>query len=141
MPDYLLDTCAWIDALLAPERLSVDARGRIEGPERFGVCSISLLELARKEARGEVTIRMPLGDWFDQVALPPGKIEVLPITPVIATDATRLPEPFLDRRGKPHKDPADRIIVATARHHRATLITSDRVLLDYAFVNTLPSRA
>ncbi|MEX2579549.1 MAG: type II toxin-antitoxin system VapC family toxin [Verrucomicrobiales bacterium] len=141
MPGYLLDTCAWIDALLAPERLAAEARDLIAGPEQFGLCPISLLELARKESRGDISLRMAIRDWFEQVALPAGKIRVLPITPEIAIDATRLPEPFLNRQGKHHKDPADQIIVATARYHGATLITSDRVLLDYQFVNTLSSRA
>ena len=140
MPTFLLDTCAWIDALLAPEQLSAEARGLIASPETFALCSISLIELTRKEARGEIALQMPVGDWLTKVALPPRKINILPITPEIAVDATRLPEPFLNRQGKPHKDPADQIIVATARNHGATLITSDRVLLDYRFVNTLSSR-
>jgi len=141
MPGYLLDTCAWIDALLAPERLTEEARDFIGGPEPLALSSISLLELARKEAKGDITLRMPIGDWFDQIALPPGKIRVLPITPEIAIDATRLPEPFVNRQGKPHKDPSDQIIVATARCHNCVILTSDRLILDFPHVRSIASRA
>lgn len=138
---HLLDTCAWIDALLAPELLSAKARSIIGGPNKLALSTISLLEVARKEAKGELTLRMPIQEWFEKIALPVGKITLLPITPVIAIDATRLPQPFINRQGRPHKDPADQLIVATARHHNLTLLTSDGILNDYAYVNTLNSRA
>lgn len=79
------------------------------------VASISLLEIARKEARGELVFGMPLQDWFRN-ALPQNRIELIEISPQIAIDATRLPE-------WEHKDPADRLIVATARVRRLSVIS------------------
>ncbi len=140
MPSYLLDTCAWIDALVAPERLSKKAHSLISSGEKLALSCISLLEIARKEAKGEITLRVPIQEWFEKIALPKGKIILLDLTPQIAIDATRLPAPFLNRQGQPHKDPADQIIVATARYHQLTLLTSDQVLLGYIGVDSIPSR-
>lgn len=140
MASYLLDTCAWIDALLAPEKLSPYTKKLISGPTRLHLSSISLIELTRKEALGHISLTMPCHEWLEKIALPLGKINILPISPEIAVDATRLPHPFLNKQGKPHKDPADQIIVATARCHGLTLLTSDKVLLAYAQVKSLQSR-
>jgi len=140
MPGYLLDTCAWIDALLAPEKLRQPIRRIIAGKTPLHLCSVSLIEFARKEARGDISVSMPCAEWFARVALPKGKVILLDITPGIAVDATRLPQPFVNRQGSVHKDPMDLIIVATARHHDLTLITSDQVLLDYAGVRTVNTR-
>ena len=137
---HLLDTCAWIDALLAPEKLSDEVRNIFGLAEPLGLSTISVLELARKEATGELIINMPLTAWLEKIALPKRKIRLLTISPEISIDATRLPEPFVNRQNRPHKDPADQIIIATARRHDLTLVTSDRILLDYPHVRTLPSR-
>ena len=140
MPGYLLDTCAWIDSLLAPEKLSQSIRRIMAGKTPLHLCSVSLIEFARKESRGDISVSMPCAEWFERVALPRGKIILLDITPSIAVDATRLPQPFVNRQGNPHKDPMDLVIVATARHHNLTLLTSDQVLLDYSGVRTENSR-
>ncbi len=140
MPGYLLDTCAWIDALLAPEKLRPQIRRIIDGSTILHLASISLIEFARKEARGDISISIPCGEWFERIALPKGKIIILEILPQIAVDATRLPQPFNNRQGTPHKDPMDQIIVATARHHDLTLLTCDLALLDYSGVRTEKSR-
>jgi PIN domain nuclease of toxin-antitoxin system len=52
-------------------------------------------------------------------------LSLIPLTPEIAIDSTRLAESF-------HGDPADRIIVATARRMGARLITRDQKMMDYA---------
>ena len=57
-------------------------------------------------------------------------IRVLPLTPEITMESAQLPGDF-------HRDPADQIIVATARHHGAALVTSDQRILDYPHVETL----
>lgn len=140
MPGYLLDTCAWIDSLLAPEKLRPQIRKIIGNTAPLYLCSISLIEFARKEARGDITISMPCAEWFERIALPKGKIIVLEILPQVSVDATRLPQPFNNRQGNPHKDPMDQIIVATARHHDLTLLTCDPVILDYPHIRTEKSR-
>jgi PIN domain nuclease of toxin-antitoxin system len=140
MADFLLDTCAWVDALLAPEKLNSKTRRLLSGQNKLYLSSISLIEFARKEARGEISLRMPCHEWFAQVALPKGRITLLDISPEIAVEATRLPGSFNKPNGSPHKDPADQIIVATARCHGLTLLTSDQVMLAYGKVKTLLSR-
>lgn len=131
-PPYLLDTCAWIDAFSGPELLKPSVRKLINDQRVVHVASISLLEIARKEAKGELVFGMPLQDWFRQ-ALPRNRVELIEITPEVAIDATRLPE-------WDHKDPADRLIVATARVHRLSVITSDAKILAYPHVASRASR-
>ncbi len=77
MPGYLLDTCAWIDSLLAPEKLRQPIRRLIGSDTPLHLCSVSLIEFARKEARGEISISMACAEWFERIALPKGKIILL----------------------------------------------------------------
>ena len=141
---YLLDTCAWLDALFTPEKLSSRAADIVGNSELISLSAISLVEFTQKHAnpKGELSdliIEMEVTSFLERIALPPEKIQVLPISPAIAASAYALPGPLL-RKGKPHKDPADLIITATARHHNLTLLTSDRILLDYPHLKTLNSR-
>lgn len=128
----LLDTCAWLDAFAAPELLKPAARRLLANEPWVHVSAISLLEVARKEARGELVFGMALSKWF-QLALPANRVRVLEITPEIAIDATRLP-------AWTHKDPADQIIVATARLHGLKILTSDSKILKYRQVGSIASR-
>jgi hypothetical protein len=66
----------------------------------------------------------PLANWIGQAVSAPG-LSIQPLLPQIAVEAYSLPEAF-------HRDPADRLIVATARVANATLMTRDRQILDYA---------
>lgn len=129
---YLLDTCAWIDAFSAPEVLKPHVRKLINAQRIVHVAAISLLEVARKEAKGELVFGMPLDDWF-RIALPQNRVKVIDAAPDIAIDATRLPE-------WTHKDPADQLVVATARVHRLTVLTSDGKILAYSHVKSLATR-
>lgn len=128
----LLDTCAWLDAFAAPDLLRPSVRKLLAGEPEVRVSAISLLEIARKEAKGELVFGMSLSKWF-QLALPANRVKVLEITPEIAIDATRLP-------GWGHKDPADQIIVATARLHGLRILTSDLKILKYRQVASIASR-
>lgn len=62
--------------------------------------------------------------WIRSALGRPG-VALVPLEPEIAVASTRLPFEM-------HADPADRIIVATARHLGATLVTADRALLELA---------
>jgi PIN domain nuclease of toxin-antitoxin system len=64
-----------------------------------------------------------VGRWIE-TALSFRGIHLVPVEPAIAVDSVRLPGAF-------HADPADRLIVATARFHQALLLTADRAILDY----------
>jgi PIN domain nuclease of toxin-antitoxin system len=128
----LLDTCAWLDAFVAPELLKPSVRKLLAGEQVVHVFAISLVEIARKETKGELVFGMSLTKWFES-ALAHGRVSILEITPDIAIDATRLPDWL-------HKDPADQIIVATARSHGLKLLTSDARILKYRHVASIDSR-
>ncbi len=128
----LLDTCAWLDAFVAPELLKPSIRKLLAGEQMVHVCAISLVEIARKEAKGELVFGISLTKWFES-ARAHGRVSILEITPDVAIDATRLPD-------WPHKDPADQIIVATARSHGLKLLTSDAKILKYRHVTSIASR-
>ncbi len=125
--NLLLDTCAWLDAFAAPE-----LRKLLASEQTVHVSAISLVEIARKEAKGDLVFGMSLTKWF-QLALPTGRVKALEITPEVSIDATRLPD-------WSHKDPANQIIVATARVHGLKILTSDVKILKYPHVTSLPSR-
>jgi PIN domain nuclease of toxin-antitoxin system len=129
---YLLDTCAWIDVFAAPELLKPSIRKLMNSQCVIHIAAISLLEIARKEATGQLILGIPLADWF-KIALPADKVKIIDLSPEISIDATRLPE-------WDYKDPCDRIVVATARIHRFTILTSDRNILKYPRVKSLASR-
>ncbi len=72
---------------------------------------------------------MDVFDWINQALRYPG-IQLLELSPRIAVESTRLPGEF-------HRDPADQLIVATARVHDCPLLTLDRKILEYAHVKLL----
>jgi PIN domain nuclease of toxin-antitoxin system len=84
---------------------------------------ISVWEVALLEAKGRVSLQMDCEAWVRRALAAPG-LTLAPLTSEIAIQSTRLP-------GVLHGDPADRLIVATARAHGAVLMTKDRRLLAY----------
>jgi len=70
-----------------------------------------------------LTLPIPVLDWFEDALSYPG-VRLLDLTPEIAADSTTLPGEF-------HRDPADQIIVATARIHDCPVLSTDRKILDY----------
>lgn len=102
------------------------AKGRILVP------AISLWEIAMLVAKDRLALAQDIRTWMERILELDG-IEVAPIAPSISLDAVNLPGSF-------HADPADRMIVATARHHQATLVTADRQILAYATAGHLMAR-
>ena len=72
---------------------------------------------------------MPVHEWFGKALAYPGN-RVIELTSEIAIESTELPGEF-------HRDPADQIIVATARLYDSPLVTSDGKILQYPHVNTV----
>ena len=134
MTTHLLDTNAWIRLILAPEQLSERARALLTRPDitPLAVSAISVFELTLKVRKGKIDLRLPSDQWLD-LALNPNLITVIPIDAEIARAANSLPEPF-------HQDPADRLIVATARLRNLTLITGDEKILQYAHLQSFDTR-
>jgi PIN domain nuclease of toxin-antitoxin system len=114
------------------EQLAQSQKQVIEANEAnvIGVSAISCWEVAKLVEYGRLTLPCPLREWFAQSLSYPG-IHLLPLTPEIAIESTQLP-------GKFHRDPADQIIVATARLHSCSLVTSDSKVLKYTHVETVP---
>ena len=85
------------------------------------------------EQKGRIVFDVNCYVWVRQALSAPG-VSLLPLSPEIALDSSRLPGAF-------HGDPADRILVATARRHEKKLVTADQAILNYAadgYVDTLP---
>ena len=122
---YLLDTHAWFwlavgDSRFSPENVSILERASLEGC--VFLSQISLWELAMKEAKGKIQLNRSLENWCEDNT---EGLSIVDLPLKIAISATRLPGEF-------HKDPADRMIVATARHYGYTLVTGDGLILQYA---------
>lgn len=100
-----------------------------ERPHGLGICSISLLEISRLVAQHKLILPCTLTEWFD-IALAQEGVILLSITPQIATDCYSLPGNF-------HKDPADRIIVSTARIYDVPVVSVDEKILAYSDVKTI----
>lgn len=127
----LLDTHVWWWALNEPKKLSRKALKAIRKnpPGQRAIASISMWEFAMMVCVGKVEIRIPLDQWLDQAVNKTG-LEVFDLNPRIAAESCSLPGEF-------HKDPADRIIVATARINGMALITKDKKIIDYPDVATI----
>ena len=109
----------WQDA---PERLSRRAEAALEKgirQKQLACADISLWEIAMLSASGRIRNDISISGYISDL-LKVLYMKVLPITPEIATLSQA--DFFC------HKDPADRIIAATAIHHNAPLITADRKL-------------
>jgi PIN domain nuclease of toxin-antitoxin system len=123
----IMDTHVWIWFSLGDKELDLHAADLITKAAQSSsllLSSISLWEVAMLESKGRLTLSRDMQTWMSEALSIPG-LSVETITPEIAIDSTRLPDGF-------HADPADRIIVATARHKDAILITRDSEILEYA---------
>jgi PIN domain nuclease of toxin-antitoxin system len=127
MPETLvLDTHVWVWLVAGEAKLGDKTLARIGQAARRGealVAAISVWEVAMLEARRHLVLTKPVLQWVQDALTAPG-LSLAPLSPEIAVDACRLP-------ADPGGDPADRMIVATARQNGATLVTRDRRILDY----------
>ncbi|WP_437673013.1 type II toxin-antitoxin system VapC family toxin [Sorangium sp. So ce131] len=121
----ILDTHVWVD-VVGGVRLPVQVTRRISrSVEESGlwIAAISLWEIAMLARKGRLQLSMPTLEWM-KVAIDRSRVHVAPLEPTIAVDSVELP-------GTCHGDPADRLIIATARCMDATLVTRDRAIHDY----------
>ncbi|MEO9298808.1 type II toxin-antitoxin system VapC family toxin [Devosia alba] len=123
----LLDTCAaiWMAeaAHIEPAAVAAMNESATNGTPVL-ISPISAWERALLVAKGRLRSPLPPKVWFDRI-LTTGGLKLAPLTPDILADASFLPEPL-------HRDPADRIIIATARSLDLTIVTRDVLILDYA---------
>jgi PIN domain nuclease of toxin-antitoxin system len=132
----VLDTHIWIWLITGDlEKLSekcVEAVELASSKGNLGVSAISVWEVGMLESKGRIHFQQVCIDWVRDALSAPG-LRLLPLTPEIAVESSRLP-------GKIHGDPADRILAATCRILGATLVTKDRQLLSYgarSFISVL----
>ncbi len=127
----VLDTHIWVWWVHGSDRLSQTQLEAIESNEEgvIGVSAISLWEIAKLVENGRLELPVSLKKWFAQALNYPG-VQIIELTPEIAVESTRLPGEF-------HRDPADQIIVATARVMKCKLVTSDEKILNYSHVKTI----
>jgi PIN domain nuclease of toxin-antitoxin system len=126
-PLLLLDTHTLVWSINEGPKLGKGAKEsiRIGGDEgRILVSAITPWEIALLVSKGRLTLGTDVMGWVRDALTIPG-LTLVPLEPEIAVSSTRLPFEM-------HPDPADRILVATARHLGATLVTADKALLDLA---------
>lgn len=120
---FLLDTNVWLFAANEPDVLPQEIRTLLDRDEaQFGLSAISLWEVGKKHQIGKLELNQELGSWLKGALA--AHIQVLPLTSEIVADAMSLPD-------FPNRDPADELIVATARVHKLTLLTADTKLKGY----------
>lgn len=129
----VLDTHVLIWWVSGDEQLSPRARTAIEhellGDAQLLVSAISAWEVAVLIAKGRLALTMDIDDWLATVASIEG-VRFVAVEAELAVQSVRLPGAF-------HADPADRMIVALARHHSAPLLTADSRIQAYPHVKTV----
>ena len=129
---YLLDTHVWIWWNIHPQKLSRKILALIKKKDRYDellLSSISPWEFSKLLEKGRIGISCDPESWINS-ALDMPKLRLVPLLPVLAYRSTTLPQPF-------HGDPADQIIVATAREENATILTRDKIIREYKHVRSL----
>jgi PIN domain nuclease of toxin-antitoxin system len=133
----LLDTHVWIWLMGGdPGRLAEDALAAVERAAAEGavhIAAISVWEVAMLENKGRLRLGVDCLTWVREALGAPG-IRLVPLSPEIAVASAYLPGAF-------HGDPADRMLVATARTHDLTLVSKDERILAYGAAGFLATLA
>lgn len=128
----LLDTHAWVWWVTDDRRLSRRARAAIAAAravQDLWLSMISVWELAKKVEKQQLVLDRPLDVWLDDATTLDG-LGLWELTRPVLVESCQLPPPF-------HGDPADQMIVATARHHAAVVVTRDERIRGYRHVQSL----
>ncbi len=121
----LLDTHVLLWWRGDPSRLSHRQRDRIDGtsPDNpLWVSDISLWVIATLQSLRRIDLALPLRDWLESATAPP-LVRRCGISPAVAAEVATLPDSF-------HRDPADRILVASTKVLGATLLTQDHRIVE-----------
>lgn len=127
----VLDTHIWVWWVHNSPELTNRHREIIQDHEGqgLGISVISCWEVAKLVQLKRLTLNYPIDEWLDTALNYPG-VNLLALTPKIVVESTQLPDDF-------HRDPADQIIVATARVYDCPLLTVDDKILNYPHVKLL----
>ncbi len=128
--NYLLDTHVWIWMMDDPKRIPKKVATALRKEKHpLAISIMSVWEIAKLVQKNRIDLNMTVDRWI-YGALDSELICRIQLDERVALESTKLPGDF-------HNDPADQIIVATARVHNLTLITADRKILAYRHVKTL----
>lgn len=121
MSAILLDTHVvhWWSA--EPQRVSGPARKALEDADELVVAAISWYELAWLARHERIVVNVPIRSWLQGLA---AQLRTIGVTPAVADTAVALPSSF-------PRDPADRLIYATAVEHGLRLVSKDRAIRDH----------
>ena len=127
----ILDTHIWIWWINNRGQLTIPQQTLIKNyqSQGLGVSIISCWEVAKLVENGRIGFQCPVEEWLEKALVYPG-VHLLELTPRIVVEATQLPGLF-------HRDPADQLIVATARVWNIPLFTLDEKILKYPHVTIL----
>ena len=127
----VLDTHIWVWWVHADAHLTAQQNLWLQEhePTGLGVSAISCWEVAKLVEHGRLSLPVAIDEWMSAALGYPG-IRLLELSPQVAIESTRLPGAF-------HRDPADQIIVATARVNGYPLLTADGKILAYPHVSLL----
>jgi PIN domain nuclease of toxin-antitoxin system len=126
-PFLLLDTHALVWLMFGDSRLGKQAHEAIRKSgraDRLLISAITPWEIGVLVAKKRIDLHQDALEWVNTALALPG-LRLTPLDPEIAVASTCLPFEI-------HSDPADRILVATARHLGGTLVTADKALLALA---------
>ncbi len=128
---YLLDTHIWLWMVDDPRRISEHILPIVSNAENypFSLSAISVWEVAKKVSLGKLQMSVPIRDWVMK-ATRSLFIDLVPLSIDVSLESTMLPGAF-------HRDPADQMIVATARYLDLVLLTVDQKIIEYEHVKTI----
>ena len=131
----VLDTHIWVWWVHGDSQLPLSIAEYIKQEEQngLGISAITCWEIAKLVERGRLELPFPVSEWLTKALDYPG-MRLLPLSAAISVESTQLPGIF-------HKDPADQIIVATARVHGCGLVTMDQSIREYPHVAIVPNAA
>jgi PIN domain nuclease of toxin-antitoxin system len=118
----ILDTCALLWLAIDQGMLSQSALETIESSPTVGISAISAFEIGQKFKRGQLELSLPPTQWFLR-AITRHDLTVINLSAEICLRATELPQI--------HKDPFDRLIIATAMSTGRPVVTSDSIYAQY----------
>jgi PIN domain nuclease of toxin-antitoxin system len=125
----VLDSHVWVWWLTKPKRLGRKAARAIDKAERIGLPAICVWEIAMKAESGRLKFDRPYDLWTDEALAHDARLELLPLAPRISLAAVQL--------SWDHGDPADRMIVATAKAYDAALVTADEAIHESKLVRCI----
>jgi PIN domain nuclease of toxin-antitoxin system len=127
----LLDTHIWAWWVANDPHLTAFQLQHIQSNQKagLGVSVVACWEVAKLVEVGRLSLTIAVKDWIKQALAYPAEVH-LSLTPEIAVESTQLP-------GRFHRDPADQILVATARLLNLPFLAADKRILQYPHVQTL----